>query len=91
MLALLRMEDVDDHVVEIDHDPATHREPVMMLRPHPGITAATRDLIGDRLEVWFGVPGTDEKIIGDRRCLANVEDHHIVALLIEGCIPAKFG
>ena len=65
MFAQFRMEQVDQHVAVIQHNPPTLRVAVVMPVAHPLIPQATRDLVGNGLQMRLRVAGANQKIIGD--------------------------
>lgn len=81
--ALFRVENVDDHVGVIGHDPLTHGEAVDRHRAHAVVLfQAFLELVDDCLEVRLGRARADDKVVRETRDAAEVERDDVLSFFV---------
>jgi hypothetical protein len=86
------MEDVDDDLHVIEHDPLAGWESI----DRDGAKAmigfqASFDFARDGLQVRLGSAGADHKKIGEGRDAPEIEDHDLLRFLVGREVSAGFG
>jgi hypothetical protein len=82
-LPLLRREDVDDRVAEIEQNPAAVRMALHPLDRVPLRFRALDDFVDDCAGLNLRTAGHDDKRIGEDRAAAYVDSNKIFALFLE--------
>ncbi len=85
------MEDVDENVVEVHHNPAAGWIAIAVERADAFIAKTAGDFVGNRFEMRLGRAAANEKEVGHIRDAAHVQNHGVLGLLVEGDVAAKFG
>jgi hypothetical protein len=90
-LAHVRVEDVDNYVAVVEHDPTARGEAVMI----PGVAAVIAGtfgcLLGNGFQLWLGQTGTDDQIVGDGGNFPYVEDKDVFGFFVRGRVAAESG
>lgn len=89
-LAEFGMEDVDEDVIVIHHNPTAGRITVAVQRANSLVAEAAGDFIGDGLEMRLGSAGANQKKVGDVGNAPNIENDRVLRLLVEGNFAAEF-
>jgi hypothetical protein len=85
----LGVEDVHDHIAQIQDDPPARRRADMMLGADANLPQSPLRLFGDGFELRFRKPGTDDEVIGNCRDLADIQNDYVFGLLVFGTGAAE--
>src|SRR5688572_33109092 len=80
----LRIEEVDDHVAEVEQDPAVAAGALDAAGLAARGGAVVRDAVGDGAELAAVPRGRDHEVVGDHRPLLHVEEEQVLAPLVDG-------
>ncbi len=83
MLAHLGLEDVDDHVVQVDQHPAALFEALDSESSVAPLLHGQLDGVGDRAHVAIGAAGEEDECVGKGDDVAHVEYHRVVCLPVD--------
>lgn len=85
------MEDVDDDLQVIEHNPLAGRKSIDRRRPNGVIFLETRlNFVRDRLELRFRPARAEHEEIGEGGNFTQVDDDDVFRLLISGELCAKY-
>src|SRR5829696_6542230 len=76
-LPLILREDVDQHITEVEHDPAARRRPLDTLWANSGLGHALGDCAIDGAELALVGAGGNHEVISKRRELVDIKDDGI--------------
>ncbi len=77
------MENVDNDLQIIEHDPLACRKTVNRHRPHGVVFSQTCfDFVGDSFQLWLGRGRANHEKICKRRDCAQIEDNDLLRLFI---------
>ena len=86
------MEDVDDHLQVIEHDPLTGRKSVDCYRTHRVVLFQSRfNLARNRFELRLGCRRANNEKIGEGRYPAQIQHDDLFRLFVRGEFGASFG
>jgi hypothetical protein len=88
-LAHFGVEDVHDHITQIQYHPPAGRRADVVLGTDALLPQPTLRLLGNGFELGFRMARTDDEVIGNCRDFADIQNDDVLGLLVFGAFAAE--